>query len=59
MRKAVIQIGKYEVREAPNGGWRIFIGAALGQDPISIHETKAGAIALATELHTAFQLLKQ
>jgi hypothetical protein len=48
MRKAVIEIGNYTVKEAPNGGWRIFEAGEV----ISIHADKAGAIAAAKRLTT-------
>ena len=54
MRKAVIEIGGYVVKEAPTGGWRVFAGKAddirihNGEaDPLSTHERKAGAVAAA------------
>lgn len=52
-RKAVIEVGKYEAREAPTGGWRVFVGAALAQAPISVHETRAEAVAAAKEYDAA------
>ena len=44
-RKAVIEIGRYIVKEGPTGGWRVF--EAMGEQPISIHDDKGPAIAAA------------
>jgi len=48
MRKAVIEIGNYEVREQPTGGWRV--SAIVGtKQPISVHNDKQSAIAAAEQ----------
>jgi hypothetical protein len=45
IRKAVIEVGAYTVKEAPTGGWRVF--ATGGTEPISIHDNKGSAVAAA------------
>ena len=45
MRKAVIEVGGYTVKEGPTGGWRVYPSG--GDEPISIHDNRAAAIAAA------------
>lgn len=45
MRKALFNIGEYQVYEGPTGGWRVkVLGAA---DVLSVHETRQEASAAA------------
>jgi hypothetical protein len=50
IRKAVLEINGYVVKEAPTGGWRVFWFD--NDDPISIHDDKTAAVA-ATKRYVA------
>jgi len=42
MRKAVIEVGSYTVKEAPTGGWRVH--HSINDRVISIHNDKQDAL---------------
>jgi hypothetical protein len=44
-RKAIVEIGFYNVKEGPTGGW--FVLPAGSTTAISVHDNKASAIAAA------------
>lgn len=45
VRKAVIQVGPYTVRERPTGGWALTVEGA--EHPVGLHDHKDDAIAAA------------
>ncbi len=45
MRKAQFEVGAYTVKEGPTGGWSVRVTGAA--EPISLHETRADAVAAA------------